>query len=267
MIGRQAVVLAFERPAARAHLVGHRAGRIDVGAPIDRLAAQLLGRRVMRRPHHHAGGGQGFRRGHAREAEVHQLDLAARQDPDIAWLDVAVHHALAVGVFERVEDLDQRADAFLEIQPAAVEDLGEVFALEVLHHHVHGAVDLAGFVHGDDVGVVEARARLRLAHETIEVIRIRDIGAHGLDGDDALQRRVDRLVDFAHAAAAEDRLDAETADALRRHGSRRHFLPLTSIGSCLEITGGVASYPDRMRRGNHGQGMIAVHGRAHVGIS
>ena len=221
---RQAGVLVFEGPAARAHFVGHRAGGIDVGAAVDGLALQLLRRRVVRRPHDRAGGGQRFGLRHARQAEVHELDRAVRQPANVARLDVAVDHALAVRVFERVQDLHQRPNPLFERERAPMQHLPEVFTFQVLHHHVHGAVDFTRFVHRHDVRVREARACLGFAQQAAQVVGAGDVGPDGLDGDHATQRRIDGLVDLTHAAGAEQRLHDESSDALgKRGGSRRHL--------------------------------------------
>ena len=79
------------------HLVQHHAHRIDVAARIELLALHLLGTHVVRRPDDQPRLRHPLMRlGHARDAEVHQLDLALVIDEDVLRLDVAVDDALLV---------------------------------------------------------------------------------------------------------------------------------------------------------------------------
>ncbi len=95
---------AGERRVAREHLVEHRAQGVDVGAGGDlALAHRLLGAHVVRRAERHAGLGHPAPAGLAgreRDAEVGDQRLAVVQQ-DVLGLDVAVDHAVAVGVVER----------------------------------------------------------------------------------------------------------------------------------------------------------------------
>ena len=122
----------------------------------------------------------------------------------------------AMRVVQGVEHLRENANLFFKRQRLGLEDLRKVLALQVLHGDEDHAVDLAGFKDGDDVRVREARARLRLAHHALEVLGPIDIRPHRFDGDGALQRGIEGLVDLAHAAAAKHFLNLETAYRLRQ---------------------------------------------------
>ena len=66
------------------------------------------------------------------------------------------------------------------------------------------AVVLADLVDGHDVRVVEVGRRLRLGAEALHVGRRRQLaGQDHLEGDDAVQAHLPRLVDDAHAAAGD----------------------------------------------------------------
>ena len=180
------------------------------------LPLELFGRRIVRRAHDGAAQRQRFGAHHAREAEVDELDRSVEQTIDVARLDVAVDDVFVVRVVQRIEHLQQDLDLLLEVELAAAEHRGEILALQVLHRDVDDAVDLAGFVHRDDVGMRKARAGLGLAVQALEVVRPIDVRPDGLDGDGALERRVDGLVDLAHPTDSEQRLDAKPADVLGR---------------------------------------------------
>jgi hypothetical protein len=139
-------------------VVEHRAQRVDVRARVHALdlAARLLGRHVGRRADDAAldgaelvllalpaleAGDAGRARVDAdvlgvgladepRQAPVHHEDLAEAPDHHVARLQVAVDHALRVGVAHRLRELEQhrrdarRAPAVLAA-PREVEDLRE----------------------------------------------------------------------------------------------------------------------------------------------
>ena len=77
---------------------------------------------------------------HARDAEVEHARLRAPDHEDVGRLDVAVHHALAVRVGQRVGDAahDQRG-LRRRRPPAFLAQLAQVAALEQLHRDVGAA--------------------------------------------------------------------------------------------------------------------------------
>ena len=95
-------------------LVGHDAEGEDVGARVDRLPAQLLGRHVAGRAELRAGQRQpglrrpARRRQVPRDAEVHDLDAARLSlQQHVLGLEIAMDDAVAVRRVERFGDLGQ----------------------------------------------------------------------------------------------------------------------------------------------------------------
>jgi len=88
---------------------------------------------------------------------------------------------------------------------AAVAEHGvEAAPLDELHGVEGHAVVGADAEDGHDVGVVQPRRRLRLALEALQQVRPRRrLGRQHLEGDVAAERFLHRLVDDAHAAAAD----------------------------------------------------------------
>src|SRR5262245_50515948 len=87
-------------------------------------------------------------------------------------------------------------------------------ALEVLKHEVLGAILPADVVDRADVRVREGRDGLGLPLEPLAELRIGGLRVgEDLDRDGAVQARVPRLVDFAHAAGAERGEDFVRAEA------------------------------------------------------
>jgi hypothetical protein len=198
----------LEGQAAGEHLVEDDAERVEVGRRGRLLPQRLLGRHVLRRAEHGALGGERGLLHQAGEAEVEDLDevlaAAAIEEVDVVGLEVAVDDAEVVGAGERGADLlEDVGDARDGDRPAG-DDLVERDAVEELHHQVgHPVVGLAVVVDVDDVRVVDAVRRARLAEEP----RPQVVGVlprkEDLDRHDPVDQEVPGPVDDAHAARAE----------------------------------------------------------------
>ena len=85
---------------------------------------------------------------HPRQAEIEQDDARPGQH-DVPGLQIAVEHAAAMRLGERIGDLDPVAQRLIERERAFREASREGFALEVLHHEeIHAAVT----AHVEDAG-------------------------------------------------------------------------------------------------------------------
>ena len=122
--------------------------------------------------------------------------------------------ALPVRVVERVGDLDAEAQRLVERQRPLREPLGERLAFEQLHDQVVGVALVADVVERADVRVRELRDRLRLALEALaDFGGFREVLGQHLDRDRAVEARVARAIDLAHATRAERRKDLVGAEA------------------------------------------------------
>ena len=216
--------VAREGRFAGEQLVEQAAGRVQVAAGVDDLAAGLLGRQVLGGAHHGVGLGDG-RRGvlhGAGDAEVHHLHRARRGQHDVAGLDVPVDDAGAVGVLQRVQDAGDDLHGLGDGHGLALaEELADRVPLDVLHddvgHRADGAVGggdllLARVVDGDDGRVVEGGGGLRLPAEArLEGGVARNIGAQQFNGDNSRETPVIAEVDLGHASAADHLADLVTA--------------------------------------------------------
>ena len=120
--------------------------------------------------------------------------------------------ALTVRRGERVEHSLPQPEHGSGAERAIRELLGERPALHILHGVVREPIGHACVVHRHDVGVGEPGEQLRFAHEPLDGILGRELGADDLDRHQAVEAEIAREHDDAHATCAER--------ALRRSGHR-----------------------------------------------
>ena len=171
-----------------------------------------------------------------RDAEVqqlHPLDEHAvgfrGHQEDVGGLQVAVHHARAVGRLQRRAHLPGHGERLAQGHPALAQPVRQALAAQVLHDEVRRAVFQAVEVHHlDDVGVAQLRGDLRLAAEArvlllAQVVAVQQhLHRHLL----ARQPQVPRQEDRAHAPLPEQ---------------RRQFIRVPQDGADLDVGfGGVA---------------------------
>ena len=126
-------------------------------------------------------------------------------------------HAAFVCDVERQQQLRDDGDDVRQVETGlAVEVRAEPRPLDIFHRDEGDVFVLAILVDADDVGVVEAARGARLVLEpTYELggqIGVDEVHADRLDRDGALDVRVERFVDDAHCALAEDTLDFVLAE-------------------------------------------------------
>ena len=206
-------VRAAEGGPSGQHLEEDRARREEIRARVERLAGDLLGRHVARRPEHDAGAGQlprGAREcrralrvgARAREAEVEELHPVRREE-DVRGLQVAVDDPALVQRLEGGEHPERDREGVGDAERAASQPLRRRLALEELHRDEELALVLADLVELAHVRVVD---RGRGAGLPPEPPARRVVGAerrHLLQGDGAAEPLVPGGVDDAHPALAE----------------------------------------------------------------
>ena len=120
--------------------------------------------------------------------------------------------------------------ASIERQRPLLQPIGQRLAFQVLHHEERRAVVLADVVERADVRMIELRDRARFAVEPLAELRVGgEALGQDLDRDGAIEARVARLVDLAHAARADRRRDFVRAEASA--GGQRHR------AVCVFVTG------------------------------
>ncbi len=219
----------LERRAAREHLVHDDAERVDIGACVDAVAADLLGSHVARAPEDLVRFGQvllavpGDVRHQAEVEYLHEVCVVrTTNQEDVARLQIAMHDAgrvrLAQGAAHLPCDVD---DASIVQEPALADGLAERAPDEVLHGHVVDVVvGAAALEHRDDVRMIqsggdsgfEAEALVERPADLAGVGRVEELdrtGAAPLGGGrperKAGERRLLGSVHAAHAAARDER--------------------------------------------------------------
>ena len=155
-----------------------------------------------------------FGRRHAGQAEIEHLDVPIAPDHDVLGLDVPMHDPVRVCGGERAGDLAADVDDGVERQAGlcAQARAKRLAVDQFLHHVVPAIVCLPDFVDRDDVGMVERGRRTRLAQEPFDGRnRFAALPQH-LQGDRAVERRVERAIHLAHAAASEQPVNPVLGD-------------------------------------------------------
>ena len=101
--------------------------------------------------------------------------------------------------------------------PELLQPQSQRAAVEQLGHHILPILELAGIEDGDEVRVIERRGQLGFALEPAAPGRVRQIIGEELHGDRPVELRIDRAVDDAHPAFAENVFDAIDGHHRARH--------------------------------------------------
>ena len=200
-----------DRRLAGQHLVQHRGQRVDVAPGVELPVARgLLRAHVLRRAQREPGLGQAVaaRLAHRqRDAEVGQHRLALEQQ-DVLRLDVAVDHAVAVGVVQRAGDLAGDGERLVQAELVlAVELVPERLAPDQGQHIIEEAALGPRVDQRQDVRVVQPGRDLDLGQEPLDAEHGAQLRPEHLEGDLAVVLEVGGQVDRGHAAGAERALD------------------------------------------------------------
>ena len=149
--------------------------------------------------------------------------VAAGGDQDVVRLDVAVDQAGLVRGVERVTRLGEDAQRPADVQLPRDDQVLQVRPPDEPHREEEPVLALARLVDRDDVRVLERGLEETLAAEALAERRLAaELGGDHLERDGAREGQLGRLVDGAHAAAADQGVDAipldDVADLEHRPG-------------------------------------------------
>ena len=190
------------------------AERVDLAARIELgLAEHLLRRHEVRRaPRLARGIDAEIAHGKRGDAEVDEanawrdvvVDRAGSLEQHVLGLEIAVQHAFAVNVRERVGDLDEDSSNFVGVERLIVrEAIGERLPADVGHDHVDHAVRLAEREQRHHRRMAQVRDGARFAEQALAfVVAPRAIAAEHFDRDEAVEVALAREVDRAECTGA-----------------------------------------------------------------
>ena len=187
---------------------------IEVGAFIDGLASELLGRHVVDGAEDGAADVLGLFAGFesdACEAEVDDLGLHATAgeafDFDVFGFDVAVENVALVSCQQAFQGLIGEFFEVVVREGAACDDVGEVLTFEQFHDDEEALLVAGDIEDGDNVGIAEAGEGIGfLAEFFLEIgTGVAGVLADGeaLDGDPSFQLAVVGTENRANAAGTE----------------------------------------------------------------
>ena len=200
------------RRLAGQHVIERAAQGIDVAAGVGLARLQrLLGRNVVEGPQRHARlrqVGIAAPLQIARQPHIDELRPAIRRDDDVRRLDIAMHDAARVGVFQTRGDLKDIANRFADRNSAAALEHGpQVDAFDELERDEVQPLVFAAEEDAGDIFVIELRGGLGLLMKPLHVIGLLGhLRRQDFQGDEAIQLRIVGPDDRRHAADA-DRLD------------------------------------------------------------
>ena len=209
---------AGEGALAAEHLVEHQAKGEDVASGVHGHAGRLLGRHVSGGAQNDAelrgvdaavgrrgdgGAADGSEIHQLGQAEIENLGLSVLGEHDVGGLQIAVDDAGPVRLAERRGNLLREPDGLQHREAAGRYSFGEGLALYILHGDEVVAALFRVVVDGDDVGVVEAGCRLRLADEAQAALLIgRHVRGEEFEREFPSEAGIERFVHGAHAAFA-----------------------------------------------------------------
>jgi hypothetical protein len=245
-------VVEVEGRDAGGDLVQHTAQGVQVAAVVDLVAADLLGRHVVRGAHGDAGAGEAAGEAdvlaEAGDAEVADLHRPVGEPHDIRGLQVPVDDALFMGVREGAGDLLGDVDHIGHGQRmlfVPLQQLAEIEALQQLHHQIEHALVLAEVMDDGHPAVLEGRRHPGLAAKTLpqhpgEGLVV--LGSHrleALDRDTPPQGLVASPPHLAHTPAPDD--FEQPVPALDQPGFRHRVLSPPSLRRALPGPSSMAS--------------------------
>ncbi len=119
---------------------------------------------------------------------------------------------------DAVGQLHRDSERLPERQALAADEDVQRVALDTLHGDEAHAVGFCDVVDRDDIGVVQRRSGLGFPHEPPAALRVRHfVGGQDLEGHQAVQVFVARLVDGAHPPFAELLEDGVVGDRSAGH--------------------------------------------------
>ncbi len=206
-------------------MVQDRAEGVHIRCGGERVAPDLLGTRVV--PGHERRLGrrdQSFAAIVAEEprnAEVEQLDPSIPGDQNVAGLEVSMNHQVAMGVADRIADLEKKADPGPDIQRAPIAVAIDRLSLHVLHHQIGAQLSDPAIEQPGNVAMVQPGQDLPFPPEAVHRFGRKRPRSDQLHRDPMLEFPIVSLAQIhgAHPAFAQEPGQAMRPDPMAHRGS------------------------------------------------
>lgn len=202
--------IARKRRYAGQGLVKETAERVEIGAPVDLFALDLLRRDIGGRPKRESFLTRDATVGETPgQAEVGQVDVLLLIEEHVRGFNVSVHEPAGVRRVQRGPDLGADRDRTLRLQRSLLlQQRLQVGAFDEAHRDHEPTVQLTRVIDRHHIRMLERRRELRFRQEPLpEALVPGELRRDQLQRNVALQARVVGLVDNPHPAPAEERLD------------------------------------------------------------
>ena len=191
---------------------------VDVGAAVDLVSTDLLRRHIIHRSHQAPVSWLTIRStlGQAEIGKVRVLAPSLLVEQNVRGLHIPVHEPRCVGRVESICNLDCDCNRACRLERAlAAQKLLQVRAIDVTHRDEQPSIRLSRLIDRDDVRVIEARRKARLAqHPISETDVFGEIPKKELQRHRPLQASITSAIDLAHPSTAEHVLDHIASDHL-----------------------------------------------------
>ena len=189
------------------HFIHHNTQRIDVRTAVHTATLGLLRRNIVHRAQRFLGKSVALRH-HTGDAEVSHLDCTVFQHHYIVGLDIPVHNATAVGVFQSLCNLDSEVESLLPVQHALLFHIllqGNTF--DQFHYdiiHIPGKRS-RHVVYCHNIGMAEHGNSLAFAVKTIpELLITQEVVLQNFDGYQPIQSVAAGFINNCHTAGTND---------------------------------------------------------------
>src|SRR5262245_10645476 len=217
--------VADKRQPSRHQFVERDAKRVNIASAIRKLTQRLFWRHVRDCAQEQPFEAQAGKIHSDREPKISELDRSISGEPEVAWLQIAVHDALHVRVLQGLAHLLSNSQHLADGQATircALPKRVERAAIDELSHDVGVPLFLPNVEHADDVRMVsEAGERPCLTLEPREGLGVEVRHLEHSDHDIAFEASVGRDIHPLLAALAELSPDDISSAAITRRDDRR----------------------------------------------
>src|SRR5262249_9678210 len=136
-------------------------------------------------------------------------------EQNVARLEVAMDHAILMGMMDRVGQSRTKLGRLLRRKLILSQPFGEVRSANEVADDIDPVILLADFVDADDVGMLELRRRTGFAQQQLDVGAFENLPARELHGDEAVELWIFGHPDVAKVAASQQFDQFESPDRSR----------------------------------------------------